>query len=659
MSGICGVVSLDGRPFSAADLGGVRQNLRPLGESEGSWEGEVGRCGVALGATVSQWTPEDAFEQQPFWTAGGMLGIVSDMRIDNRAELIAQLGLRSASELPDSAVALAAYERWGKGFLNRMVGSFALAIVDRQRGGVLLARDHRGDRPLVVHERRGVVLFASNALALTAFDGVGHGLDMRWATEVLGLTYDTALTPVHGVRWLARATGAWIDAGGLREWRWWDPDPLDFDVLDQPEHEHLLRASLEVAVSSMLRSSGEVCTGVSGGLDSTSVTATAARILQGAPLRTYTIAPPLTWDGPDEPGWDGDESPLVADLAEMHPNIDPVIVRKTDPAQIFTLHEGLWEVGGEPLYDPCNGLGIKEMIERAAGDGFKVQLGGDLGNLFFSADGPQWLAALMRRGRILELARESLHWRRASGQGLAITLRRELLPELLGPKVYASLRKLRGRPSPALNRLSMTALRRELTAGLPISEDQPRRDRRQLALDTLDHHAGQADTFAAMHAVWRLDRREPTADRRVMEVAIRQPEWARRRRGVNRAVARGAMGDRLPPSIRQRTRRGAQLPDWLIQISTQKARIEGELDAASEDPVSEELIDIERLRRLVRNWPKRSAAADNSVICNYRTALMRTLLVSKYLRWFAARAQRKASESRRRAEMAESLPYDL
>ena len=106
----------------------------------------------------------------------------------------------------------------------------------------------------------------------------------------------------------------------------------------------------------MLRREGELCTSVSGGLDSTSVTATAARALQGSTLRTYTVAPPLGWDGPTLPNWDADESPLIADLAEMHPNLDPVILREVEVARLFTLQEELWEIGGAPFtirVTPC------------------------------------------------------------------------------------------------------------------------------------------------------------------------------------------------------------------------------------------------------------------------------------------------------------------
>jgi asparagine synthase (glutamine-hydrolysing) len=655
LSGICGVIGLDGRRFKAADIAGVRQALRPLGESEGCWDGTVGRSGVALGVTVSKWTPEDEFEDQPFWLPDESLGIISDLRIDNRPELIAQLGLSGASKLPDSALALAAYERLGEGFLERIVGSFAMAIVDRRRGGILLVRDHIGERPLVVHERFGVVAFASNALALTELEEVGHELDSRWATEILALAYDTQLTPVRGVRWLPRASAAWIDARGLREWRWWDPDPHEFDEIDPDEHEQRLRSSLEAAVSARLRSSGRVCTSLSGGLDSASVTATAARICHETELRTYTVAPRIGWDGPAPPGWDADESPLVADLADVQPNLDSVILRETSAAPIFSLQEPLWELGGVPQHNPCNALWIRTMIERAVGDGYQVQLGGDAGNGFFSADGPEWLAVLLRRGRILELSRESQSWARVRGQGLSVTLRRELLPHLLPPRIVACVRRSRGRSSRAESWISATAMRENMASDfdfasrLPMLEDRQRIDSRQVALDGLDVFAAQADSLAAMRAAWGLDYRDPTADRRVLEAAISQPEWVRRRQGVSRAVARAAMADRLPASIAQRTRRGAQFPDWLEQLSNEKSQVKRELDSATEDPLANQLIDIERLRTLVQHWPSVSRAGEVGVIRDYRHVLLRALLLSRYLRWLGNRLKRGSGAGRRRS----------
>jgi asparagine synthetase B (glutamine-hydrolysing) len=78
-------------------------------------------------------------------------------------------------------------------------------------------------RPLVVHERPGVVAFASTALALTALEGVGHTLDVARAAEMLAIV-PLPRTFVQGVRWLSPGAAMWIGDGGVRRWTWWNPD---------------------------------------------------------------------------------------------------------------------------------------------------------------------------------------------------------------------------------------------------------------------------------------------------------------------------------------------------------------------------------------------------------------------------------------------------
>ena len=128
---------------------------------------------------------------------------------------------------------------------------------------------------------------------------------------------------------------------------------------------------------------------------------------------------------------------------------------------------------------------------------------------------------------------------------------------------------------------------------------------------------------------------------------MRQPEWVRRHDGITRAVARGAMADRLPPEIVHRRARGEQLPDWLDIMTAAREEVATELEQLEEHPTSRELIDTDRLRRLVDRWPDRTLRTDPAVERDYRYALWRALVVSRYLRWFeqrAAAARRSAPE---------------
>jgi len=649
VSALCGVVGLDGRPWSEADLEGMMRALAPLGpDGGGIWAGTAGRCGVAVGGALRRSTPEDSAERQPASSADGSLILAGDLRLDNRDELAAALGLADERSVPDGAFVLAAYERWGEALPERILGDFALAIVDRRRGGVLLARDHVGMRPLVVHQRPGVVAFASTAHALTAFDGVGHALDVRRVVEVLALALNSERTFVDGVRWLPPAGALWVDPSGTREWDWWNADPHEIvDLGSAAAHERELREGLERAVAARLRSAGPVGAMTSGGLDSPSVTATAALQLAPRALPTYTSAPPPGWNAGERPGWDADESALVTALADLHPNMTPSFVHVRPGEDLFAMHEPLWELGAGPVRNPCNWLWYHAIETRAAGDGVTTILTGGRGNLFFSSDGPEWLASLLRAGRPVAALREAAKWGRASGDGLLRTLRNRLVFPLLPAPVQRLARRATGRPDPAQDWIAHSALRPEVAAELDLPRLKPivdeRRDTREVELHTMQAAATQADTFTAMSALTGVEERGPTDDRRVIEAAMRQPEWVRRHDGIGRAVARGAMSDRLPAAIAQRDRRGEQLPDWLEVMTAARPQLERELEELDDHPTSRQLIDTERLHRLMGRWPDRSQRADPAVVRDYRVALLRALFISRYLRWFERRASRAAS----------------
>jgi len=644
---MCGVVGLDGRPWSEADLAGVMGALAVHGRDGGGvWAGTAGRMGVAVAAALRHATPEDFADRQPARSRDGSLVLAGDLRLDNRDELAGVLGLADDPSVPDSAFVLAGYERWGDAVPDRIIGEFALAIVDRRRGGVLLARDHVGARPLVIHERAGVVAFASNALALTGLDGVGHTLDVQRAAEVLALVFDSGRTFVEGVRFVAPATALWIDARGARRWTWWKADPHDIADLGSPAaHERELRDVFDRAVRARLRSAGPVGAMTSGGLDSSSASATAARLLAPGRLPTYTSAPPPGWGGPQRPNWDADESALVRKLADLHPNIAPRFVHHQPGRGLFEQHESHWPAGGGPGRNPCNMLWLHAIWERAAADGITALLSGAGGNMFFSADGPQWLTALLRGGHIPSAVRAAVAWEAAPA---ARVLMRSGAYPLVPARARRLVRVAMRRDNPIQAWMNATALRPEIYANLdllaliPSLDARRPSDERRFALSAMMAASGQAENKAARAALSGIEERDPTVDRRVVEVAMRQPEWVRRNGAITRAVARGAMADRLPPEIVHRTRRGEQLPDWLDVMTAARGELVDELSALRDHATSRELIDGDRLQRLVDRWPDRSACADPPVLLDYRFALLRALHVSRYLRWFESRASARS-----------------
>jgi asparagine synthase (glutamine-hydrolysing) len=217
---------------------------------------------------------------QPLSDEVGRLWVMQNGEIYNHVELRSELralGHVFATE-SDTEVIAHAFEQWGPRCLERFNGDFALAIWDRDRRELFLARDRFGVRPLFLAEYDGDVCFASEAKALLRHPGAPRELDPAGIAETLTLW--SALperSAFARVRELPPAHYAVVGADGVvHQTRWWS---LEFEPSRLPEAELLeeLDGLLLDATRIRLRADVPVAAYVSGGLDSAIVAALAAR----------------------------------------------------------------------------------------------------------------------------------------------------------------------------------------------------------------------------------------------------------------------------------------------------------------------------------------------------------------------------------------------
>ncbi|HSP56152.1 MAG TPA: asparagine synthetase B, partial [Dehalococcoidia bacterium] len=171
MSGITGIFRRDGRPVESAEIARMGEVMAHRGpDGSGTWsEGPA-----ALGHLMLHSTRESLHEELPLPRPGGELVITADARIDNRDELIAALDLNGTARdgMADSELILLAYERWGEGCAERLVGDFAFAIWDGRRQMMFCARDHFGMKPFYYHLSPTLFALGSEIKALLALPGV-------------------------------------------------------------------------------------------------------------------------------------------------------------------------------------------------------------------------------------------------------------------------------------------------------------------------------------------------------------------------------------------------------------------------------------------------------------------------------------------------------
>lgn len=592
----------------------------------------------------------DAFAERRDEQGRLALAVVADAVLFERPALAAQLGCPGT--VGTAELLLAGYERWGHDLPDHLLGRFAFAVIDRRPGavdGVFLAVDHGGQRPLSFHVDDDRVAFASLALALTGIDGVGHELDVEHLAELVALAFGGPRSIVRGVEHVLPGTSVWITSGSVERRRWWRPEPPGIrDLRSLEAHGRELADALDRVTSDAIDGFARLGVSLSGGLDSTSVAATAARLRPGEPIRTYTSVPPLGWDGRVRPGWDADERELVVLLAARYPELWPRWVEARGRGLLVGC-ETWWELGLPPQRNAANLMWLRILEEEAAADGVDLLLSGALGNRHFSADGPRWLFELARRGRLARVWSETRAWSAATGEPSAAVLRDHLVRYAVPTSLRRRRRVRRGRTDPVTGWLGATALAPSRHGTVDLSTSLPHSgelDVSRWTRRTSDLFVGApmvAESTAVARSVYGFDQVDPTSDRRIVELALTQPEWWRRHQGVDRAIVRAAMADRLPDEIVRRRRRGEQLPDWFDRLADARDEIDDEVAAADDHPTTRDVIDTARLRTLVREWPPADDPHAARSLAAYRLALPRALLLSKYARWFEERARRTAN----------------
>jgi asparagine synthase (glutamine-hydrolysing) len=201
----------------------------------------------------------------------------------------------------DTEVVLTAYEQWGAACVERFNGMFGLAIWDRDRRALFLARDRFGVKPLYYAEAGPLVLFGSEIKSLLAHDALSAELSREHLLEYF--TFQNIFTDgtlFKGVRLLPpghRLTIAADRRGVLQPEAYWDYEFREPDgkPVDPREYEEELDRLFRQAVRRQLVADVPIGAHLSGGMDSGSITALAAQELPY--LNTFTVGFDMTSAG--------------------------------------------------------------------------------------------------------------------------------------------------------------------------------------------------------------------------------------------------------------------------------------------------------------------------------------------------------------------------
>jgi asparagine synthase (glutamine-hydrolysing) len=563
VSGIVGFLALDGRPVQSSDVERMNASIVHRGpDGSDAWvEGPIG-----LGHCMLHTTPESLEERLPLARDG--LAITADARLDNREDLFSALGVEPGArkDIPDSALILLAYQRWGEDCAGRLLGDFCFAIWDSRARRLVCARDHFGVKPLYYYYEPGRrFVFGSEIKAIFCVDGIEKRLnEVKIADYMLEMLEDTERTFYEGIQRLSPASVLSVDQDGMRRTTYWALDPeREIRLGSDAEYAEAFRDLLTEAVRCRLHSAFPVGTMLSGGLDSSSI-ACLAHDLQadagGPALHTFSIV----FDEIEK----SDEREYIRHvLSGRHFDAHFIL---GDHATPFDGLEAMLSLQDEPY--PAPNVHLNRLAwESAQQHGVRVLLDGFLGDNVVS-HGVEHLIELANRWRWRALATELRQYLQRSGGGvppLRAVMQHYFVEHALKPRTPDLLlrlwRRLRGYPiDPHADELALFQRSFSDRVGLKRRlEERYRRSRanknaRQAHYESLV--GGMVQTALEVYnkgcGGLGIEARIPFIDKRLVEFCLATPGVQKINGGYTRMIMRNAMTGILPEEIRCRSSKG-------------------------------------------------------------------------------------------------------
>lgn len=568
MCGIAGLYSFAGsQPPQKPELASMISTLDHRGPDGSSTfvDGPVGLAHARLSIIdlATGWQPI-ANEDNSIW-------VVFNGEIFNFIELRRDLERRGHQfrTHSDTEVIVHLYEDLGLDFVDRLNGQFAIALWDKARNRLILARDRAGIRPIYYTQARGRLAFASEVKALFVLPDVPRKLDIEGLASTF--SFWSVLPPktvFDGICSLPPGHRMVVEESGIRVERYWDWSFPEEISADRPEEEcaEELRVLLIDAVRLQLRADVPVGAYLSGGLDSSIIT-TIIKNHTNTPLRSFS----LTFENPEF-----DERTHQLELVRhLNTEHSEHFCRSGDIGAAFP--RAVWHAEAPLVRTAPTPMMLLAGSVRAAG--YKVVLTGEGADevfggydLFKEAKVRRFLARAPDskwRGRLLERLYPYLQHSPATGRAFAQRFFSEGLDQLGEPwfahipRMTTTRRALQflqpDLQAKAFGWDPKVALRATLPDGIdrwpPLCRDQ------YVEASTLMSGyllSSQGDRMAMAASI---EARFPFLDHRVIEFANRLPPQYKLRVLSEKHILKKALASELPQSISRRSKQPYRSPD--------------------------------------------------------------------------------------------------
>lgn len=594
MDSICGIFNRD-KQLVEEDI--LPQMLYALKVSESDYsiftnKGYAGLGGIELQTELSL-NHEEAFSLED---GKGRL-IVAVSRIHNKEELFNKLNIpqNQGLLLSDYRIFLECFEKWKYDCPKYILGEWLFAIWDSAEQELFIASSHYIVPNFYYCNIGKTFYFSSSLKALLALDSIPKKIneDRLGRLMLKGSRFEFGETVYKGIHRLGPAHSIQISSNRFDMNRYWAlEDTMSIQFKTDEEYVEAFGEIYTEAVKCRINTGVNIGSMLSGGLDSGSVTALAARELkkQGKTLQAFSSVPLFNIANCEN--LCVDETEFINATANYAGNIEVNFIKSENLSPLQALNKFM-HMFDEPVGITPNIYWILSLVECAKAKGIDTLLCGKHGNMTVSWKGlftgfMDWKTFLrcINKGNLTDL------------RNIAGAFNNHLVKPALPEELYKQLQKWQFKKtdwyedSPINQVFAEKQNYAEYINELMVMPRNPR----DLQLKVLNPHYGVLPFWSELGRHYNLRATDPTADKRVLEFCTSIPNNQFYRKGTKKYLFKRSMKGILPDKVIFNPRKGVQAADFQNRLMPDLPEIISILESFQKSDICNYYLDVKKIK---------------------------------------------------------------
>ena len=519
--------------------------------------------------------------------------LLTDSRLDNQGDL------------SDDQIILEAYKQWNTKCAEHLSGDFAFCLWDKALQEVFCARDHFGIKPLYYYFDGNILIVSSEIRSILAQTDISLTLNEQYLADTLSIVKSEHDQSIYNeIKKLPPAHSLHLKNNQLKITKYWELRAQKQLELPEPEIINRFKEFVFSSVQNRINSEKAVGAELSGGLDSSSITAIAAKYTN---IKSFSHILPDAFLGKIHPF--KDEREYIKQVADFAGISERYFVTSEEPglADVLELHVSNFKHITQQNFS----IFSDQLYSKASREGVAVLLSGFGGDEVITSKSGNYLDELAREGKWKELKSDL-----KESKLTTLQYSKSLFKYILKTKcklIYHLLNYLRPNKLWWKEKFGHLALAKNFAHKMDVKRryhayysniNAEQFQQRNIERITHPHVAQRLEYCNTSARKYGIEYRYPFLDKQLIEFYLSMPPRLKARNGIKRYAIREAMKGMIPETIRLRNdKSGATIPTVLMRMLHDKDKIEKIIQAAKSNARAGKYIDLKEYE----NWFYRMA----------------------------------------------------